>query len=97
MEKIFKIRDYSFNKKELNNVKLILTYGQKNVENCKYKYNSNFELFYKNLSSSLEVSKSDAYKEFKDIIENDLENLRTIFYSNLVKGEIPVYKKILII
>ena len=42
------------------------------------------------------TSKNDADNEFKKIIDNNLDNLKTIFYTDYKKqlGEAPVYKEI---
>ena len=47
VEKIFKTNNYSFTKQEIDNVKLILSYCQSNLENCKFKNESNVKHFMK--------------------------------------------------
>ena len=95
LKKIFKLHDHSFTERELKNIKLIFSYGQSNVENCKCKKDSNFISFYTNLSEKLQKSKWEAEEEFKNIIENNLENLTKIFNNNnLDQGELQAKSEI---
>ena len=96
VNKFFEAKDYSMNKQDLQNIKLILSYANQNIDKCKYFNESNYLNFKFYLFARIMTSKIDADVEFKKVIENNLDNLKKIFYSNynLKPGDLPIYKEI---
>jgi len=96
VDKLFEVKEYVFDEKDLKNIKLILSYAKKNIEKCKYIDESNYSNFRFYLFARITTSKYDADIEFKKTIENNLDNLKKIFNNdnNLKSGEAPVYIEI---
>lgn len=89
---------YSFNDKQKNNIKTILSYAKINIENYKYKKESNSSIFSQDLFEKLYTSKEDANTELKNIVDSNLDILSEIFpnndNNNTTPRETPVSKEI---
>ena len=93
-----KLNEYSFNEKQKNDIKTILSYAKINLENCKYKKESNSSIFNQDLLQKLYPSKEDANTELKNIVDSNLDILSEIFpnndNNNTIPRETPVSKEI---
>ena len=96
VNKFFEVEDNHFNETQLKTIKMILSFAKTNIEKCKYLNESNSSSFNVYLSYRIITSKYLAFTEFKKVIENNLDNLKTIFINdNIVRnGEAPVYIQI---
>ena len=97
INKIIKKDKYSFTEKELNEIKKIISYCKNNIEQCNYISKSNYLNFKFYLFARIMICKYESDNELRKLVENNLDNLNKIFYSeeeDLECGLSPVYIEI---
>ena len=89
-------KKYSFINKDLIEIKKIIVYMKNNIEQCNYINESNYLNFRFYLYARIMICKYESDKDLRQLIDNNLDNLNKIFYTEENKdcGFVPVYKEI---
>ena len=89
-------KKYSFINKDLIEIKKIIVYIKNNIEQCNYINESNYLNFRFYLYARIMICKYESDKDLRQLIDNNLDNLNKIFYTEENKdcGFVPVYKEI---
>ena len=94
IDAIIKKKNYKFKPKELKDIKKIIAYCRQNIEQCKELNLSNFLNFSFYLIATITNCKHDSVDEFKNLIEDKLSDLDTIFHSQEYFIKLPEQKEI---